>query len=219
MPGPARRILVVEDHPLTRTLLTETLTHHGFEVTAVGSTEEAIAVFEAADPDVLLSDVDLGSRPNGVELATLLFAQAPHLAIVLVSNYGSLNQITGQKLLPRSARFASKLALTNADLLLDVVEAALRERKEPTTLRPHNDSDQLKGLTAAQLDVLRLIAEGWSNQEIAKRRGTHVGAIEKIISRMLHTLGLADQSSINPRVSAARLYIQTFGPPAPTVEP
>lgn len=208
--------MVIEDHPLTLTLLSDTLTHHGFEVTAAGSAEEAIAVFEEADPDLLLSDVDLGSRPNGLELATLLHAQAPHLAIVLVSNYGSVTQIPGHRLLPRSARFANKLALTNTDLLLDVIESALRERAEPLTLGDNRAPDSLNNLTSTQLEVLRLIAEGWSNQEIAKRRGTHVGAIEKIISRMLNTLGLADQETINPRVSATRLYIQTFGPPLPS---
>lgn len=65
-----RRVLVVEDQPLMRALVGDTLTHAGFVVHTAGSAVEALTEFDGFDPDLLVTDIDLGVRPNGVDLAT-----------------------------------------------------------------------------------------------------------------------------------------------------
>ena len=62
------RVLVVDDQASVRVLLTKVLQHAGAEVTAVGSSEDALAVFERATPDVLVSDI----RMPGEDGYTLL---------------------------------------------------------------------------------------------------------------------------------------------------
>jgi DNA-binding NarL/FixJ family response regulator len=211
---PWRSALIVDDHPLTRSLLASTLEVIGFTVAAVESGSIAVEVFEDLDPDVLITDVDLGSRPNGAELATLLFARAPHLAIVIISNYAHLNQVPGFRSLPPGTQFVSKMEISNTDILLEAIEAALRDRTRAIPSGPVM-TNGLEKLTQTQLEVLRLVAEGWSNGEIAARRKTSVGAIEKVLTRIFHALEVDTEPSVNPRVAATRKYIRAFGPPEP----
>ena len=76
-----------------RALVERSLQDDGFVVESVASSRRAIREFDAIDPDVLVTDIDLGDRPNGVELATLLRAQAPYLGVVCLTNYSSLDAI------------------------------------------------------------------------------------------------------------------------------
>ena len=79
-------MLVVEDHALMRSLVADAFGQRGFEVTASPSAVEALRLAAEADPDLLVTDIDLGSRPNGVELATILRERAPHIAVLFLSN-------------------------------------------------------------------------------------------------------------------------------------
>ena len=72
-------------------------------------------------------------------------------------------------------------------------------------------------LTRTQLEVLRAIALGWSNAEIARRRGSSLRSVEKLITRTFEALGVNHHPELNPRVAATQLYIRRFGLPAETV--
>jgi CheY-like chemotaxis protein len=56
------RVLVVDDAPYVRQIVTEILTQDGAKVTAVGSAEEALAALQGERPDVLLSDLAMPGR-------------------------------------------------------------------------------------------------------------------------------------------------------------
>lgn len=211
-----RRVLVVEDHALTRVLIDNALTHAGFDITAVSTADEAIALMGSFDPDLLLSDIDLGGHPNGAELAVILHAQAPYLAIVLMSNYSALNQVAGYRSLPAGTQFMRKTSISDTQSLLEVIEGALRTVKSNQIVRESKDnltkSDLLALLTQTQIDVLRLVAAGCSNKEIARIRGSNVGAIEKILTKVFRALQVDTDPALNPRVSSARAFIREFGP-------
>lgn len=57
-----------------RALVAEALRGAEFEVHSCASSSEAVTVFAAVDPDVVVTDIDLGTRPNGVELAHIVKA-------------------------------------------------------------------------------------------------------------------------------------------------
>ncbi len=63
----------------------------------------------------------------------------------------------------------------------------------------------------AQLAVLRLIAEGYTNAEIARRRGVTVVAVERAITRMNHQLGITAGSQLSARVMLANVYWAMVG--------
>jgi DNA-binding response OmpR family regulator len=60
-------IVLVEDHPDTRSLLTDFLTHRGAQVIAAGSAEDALQAIQQYHPDVVLSDIGLPDR-SGFDL-------------------------------------------------------------------------------------------------------------------------------------------------------
>lgn len=206
-----RRVLVVEDHALMRALVTSTLEHAGFAVLAVASAPAALAARADFDPDVMVTDIDLGVPPNGIDLAHLVRADAPDVAIVVLSNFPDAGTIRSDRALPDGAVYLNKASLESAKELVDAVEAALRGITPPAASSNALPDPRIAGLTAHQLDVLADIAAGWSNTEIANRRGTSLRAVEKAVSRLFTALGLANHPSTNPRVEAAAIHMGVFG--------
>ncbi|KTR87834.1 hypothetical protein NS220_16990 [Microbacterium testaceum] len=192
-----------------RALLCDMLVHRGFEATGAADAAEATHLFADSDPDVLLTDIDLGSRPSGVELATMLTGLAPHLAVVFLSSFpGAVAGHHG----PAGAVFVSKLDVTSAEVVADAVEAALR-RATPPAPTPVRAS-ALAGLTRRQIEVLALVSRGWSNEQIARERGITTRAVERAMSRIFARLDLHTAGGTNPRVRASALYLAEFGPVA-----
>lgn len=211
-----RRALVVEDHPLMRALVADALRHAGFEVHDRPSSPTALADFDEIDPDVLVTDIDLGARPNGVEMATIVRARAPHCAVVFLTNYPRAGAAPGEGV-PAGSVFLDKTALESVADLVTAVESALAERPlPPGPARGDNPDAVIERLTRTQFDVLRCIALGWSNAEIARRRGSSVRSVEKMVARTFDALGVNHSPELNPRVAAAQLYVRRFGLPAET---
>ena len=221
-----RTALVVEDQPLMRALIADALRHAGFEVNDRASASAALADFDGIDPDVLITDIDLGSRPNGIELAVIVQAKAPQTAIVFLTNYPRAGVAPGAANAPQGSVFVNKAAIESVDELVDAVNAALtatptRHGTRGTTAGSASDqspAELIARLTRTQLDTLRLVALGSSNAEIARRRGTSLRALEKTLTRTFDALGLTHDASITPRVAATNLYLRVFGF-APTSSP
>ena len=208
-----RTALVVEDHALMRALVSDALTHAGFDVHARSSASDAIADFDAIDPDVLITDIDLGERPNGLDLATIIQARAPHLAVVFLTNYPQTAASAALTGVAARASFVNKSAIESVDDLVRAVEETLAERPVTVDVDQSDAGALITGLSRTQLDTLRRIALGWSNGEIARQRGTSVRALERTVARTYEALGLANDSTVTPRVAATNLYVRVFGFP------
>jgi DNA-binding NarL/FixJ family response regulator len=210
---PARRVLLVEDQTPIRTLLAEALERAGFEVTACATSKDALTAFTKTDPDLLIADIDLGSRPNGVELATILRAKAPYLGLVFITNYPSIRAFERTITPPERYAFLQKDLLDSTERLLEVVESALTDVASPQKeVAPVGDSP-IFSLTPSQLEILQAIAAGLTNNEIAQRRSSSLRAVEKMVARTFEALGLSDDTGSNPRVLAANMYTRTYGYP------
>lgn len=111
----ARRVLVVDDHPSFRRCATALLVSEGFEVVGeAGDGETALALAERLEPELVLLDVQLPDI-DGFEVASLLRARDPGLAVVLVSSrdrcaYGPRIEASG------ALGFVTKEALSGAAL-------------------------------------------------------------------------------------------------------
>jgi DNA-binding NarL/FixJ family response regulator len=209
----SRRVLVVEDHALMRSLVADAFRQRGFEVTAAASAPEALAALDIADPDLLVTDIDLGLRPNGVELATIVRERAPHVAVLFLSNLSREAAAARAKDTIAGASYVNKAAVESVDELVDAAEAVLADRPVARDRPADGQRDALLRLSESQLDTLRLLAAGLVNAEIARRRGISVRAVEKSVERVFHALGLSAGETTAPRVAAATLYITTFGDP------
>ena len=197
---------------MTRALVQRSLEDDGFVVTAVENARGAIRVFEDVDPDVLVADISLGAGPNGVELATILRAHAPYLGVVFLTNHTSLDPVEGVAP-PDNVAFVHKGSVTNPSELRRAIESALSDSREGLVISSRPGDDPLSRLSSLQMSVLRQLAEGWSNAEIAQQRGTTTRSVERLISRMFDALDISDDGKHSVRVEAARIYCQAFGVP------
>ncbi|MEW1823011.1 hypothetical protein AB0323_19790 [Arthrobacter sp. NPDC080031] len=132
--------------------------------------------------------------------------------IVFLTNYPSEAPFSG---LPAGATFVNKASLDSVDGLISAVNSTLVELPLTVTPAVASDAAKIGSLTRVQLDILRMIAEGWSNAEIVKQRGSSTRSVEKAVSRTFEALGLNRTPGVNPRVAAATLYARAFGLPAP----
>jgi DNA-binding NarL/FixJ family response regulator len=204
--GPApRRVLVVEDEPLIRSLTISLLDSAGFDPRGVDSAAAAISALRDFDPDALLVDLDLGEGPGGAEVLAYADRYAPWAALVVLTNAPS-PEVAGvdRRLIPERAAYLHKRTLAHAELLLETLEGVLRDqepRRDDST-----DSGPLSVLSRDQLEVLRLIAAGFSNAEIAARRGTSSHGVEQIVQRLILRLNVEKGSTTNPRVQLVKLY-------------
>lgn len=211
-----RSVLLVEDDPFTRGLVADTLRNAGFDVTAATDAKSAAAMFDAVDPDALVVDVNLGSGADGLELANALRSRAPYLAVLVLTRFPSPAVAGMTHRLPPHAAFLSKDAAEDPSMIVTALESALADDL-PSVSDVAPDSP-LARLTPAQMAVLRMVAEGWTNAEIAAKRGSTVRAIEKLTHRTIVALGITEDSRRNARVEAVRYYVAAFGVPAPRDE-
>ena len=206
----ARSILLLEDEALSRMLLTDILTDAGFSVNTCSSSAEAIKAFKNFDPDAFVFDINLGDGTSGIDLMVSFLRQSPGIAGVLLSNY----QITPDKKDPelKDVAYIDKRELAEPQILIDVLNQVLSNSlpKEQSAL---NKKSALSGLTDSQMQVLKMVAMGMSNQEIANRRDTTLRGTEQILNRLFTSLQIKPDTQTNSRVIASRMYITALGIP------
>ena len=212
--GEPRRVLLVEDEAMSRSLLTDVLSNAGFEVAACATAREAMDEVRYFDPDAVVTDIDLGHGPTGLDLVVALTKRAPYLAVIILSNYAVTPDYRHGAL--GRAAYLRKQDLTSSALLVEALEGVLGDRSELDA--ESQFGPRLSRITAQQVQVLRMVAEGLSNEEIARRRNASVKAVENMLTRIFTALGLQHDSGINMRVAAARVYIEEAGLPSPSGE-
>lgn len=200
----ASGVLLVEDDAFTRSTLSAALQRHGLaSVTAVGSAREALALQDL--PSVALLDLDLGPGPTGIDLALALRERDPAIGIVLLTTYDDPRLLAGDlPALPRGTRYLRKREVGD---VAEVIAAVRAVQQQP--LNGH--ASDAPGLTDAQLDVLRAVAEGLSTAEIARRRGVSEKAVENLITRLCEHFGLERLPTHNQRVRLAMEYYALSG--------
>ena len=80
------RVLLINDDPLVRQTLMDTLAEEGIEVDGLANAEDALVLLGAGQvPDVLVADIDLGAGLNGLDLAAIARERHPAVEVVLIS--------------------------------------------------------------------------------------------------------------------------------------
>ena len=208
-----RRLLVVEDEPLMASLLAQALSSAGFEVETASDVLEARTAIRNFDPDGVLLDVSLGDGPSGLDLAHVLHAQRPDIAIVVLTKYPDPRS-AGVSVddLPPNCGFLRKDMVKDTDYLLEAINAVLTDR--PRDVRHDLDADKpLGALSAKHIDVLRLMATGYTNDHIAQMKGASQSTVERWTAEIFRGLGIDTKGHVNPRVEAVRRFIAAAGIP------
>jgi DNA-binding NarL/FixJ family response regulator len=199
-----RKILIVEDEPFLREMLCKALDSAGFHTFPASTAIEASRIFSMKDPDGALIDIDLGNQPNGVVLAARFRRSAPNFPIVFLTGLTDPRVVEGPGI-PSNSDYVVKTKLNNVDQLVAILDGSLRGASKTAIRHDQSDLNPLAVLTSAQVNVLRLIAEGLSNEQIAETRGTTLRATEVLVSKTLTRLGI-DKGTGNRRVQASRVF-------------
>jgi DNA-binding NarL/FixJ family response regulator len=196
------RVLIVEDERFTRTMLATTLAALGFEVIGAASTAQAaLAAMEASAADVALLDLDLGPGPSGIDVAYALRAKDAGIGLVFLTSFSDPRvKDPGERPLPVGSRFLVKSQLDDVGVLRSSLLEA-RHRPKQGAGAPRSASS----LTAHQLAVLRDVAAGRTNADIAAGLGVSEKAVERTVQRIAESLSL-NRSAGNLRVLLTRAY-------------
>jgi len=204
-----QKLLLVEDNQFMRTLIAEILEAEGFELAIADSAAEAIKLSYSFDPDAAILDVELGSGPNGFDVARILRETSPEIGIVFLTNIPEPKTIgVDNKSIPKDAAYLVKDSVADKQLLVKAIAASLRGRINPE-LRQDRAEHELSNLSRSQLDLLHMAALGLSNTEIALRRGTTIRAVENLFKRAVDAAGIEVGPGEHGRVLAVRKYIES----------
>ena len=212
MKGRSRSVLVVEDDALLRDLVARSLEGAGLTVETAATAADAKRAFVRMDPDAAVIDVELGPGPNGFDLATALRDRAPHLAVVFLTNLPDPRfAARGSDEIAGPVSYLRKSQLTDVATLLDALDATMRGSRVGMIRHDIIANRPLAHLTRKQVDVLRLIAEGQTNAQIARERGITAKAVEDTIGRIASALHIESSDQVNLRVAIARRYLDATG--------
>ena len=188
------RILTVDDHPLLRQGIAALIADESdmAVVAEAANGREAIQQFRAHRPDVTLMDLQMPEM-NGVDAMIAIRGEFPDARIIVLTTYAG--DVQALRALQAGAR-AYLLKNSLHKELLDTIRAVHAGRK---TLSPevsfeladHSAEDALSPL---EVRVLRLIAEGNTNKEIAAQLSVTEDAVKGQVRNILSKLGANDRT-------------------------
>lgn len=196
-------ILLVDDH---RTFLAGTaviLEKHGYQVTTASSGVDALNRIEERIFDLYMFDLKLPGM-NGFELTEATLRHHPEAAIVILTgeeiseHYDRLMELGVTGILEKSLgeqEFVSSLQLAKCQLM--VLPITLSRQLRTKESHNANHTAKIEGpnrtLTEKEVDVLKLIAQGCKNKDIADRLFMSQRNVEYVISHLFEKLGVSSR--------------------------
>jgi DNA-binding NarL/FixJ family response regulator len=188
------RLAVVDDHPAIAAAIADAARGHP-EIELVGRAIDVaggIALIEEARPDVVLCDVWLGGEPGGLELVRR-FGAGRGPAILMLSGFEQASFLR--------AAFESGAAgyLSKAAELDEIIEAvgavAAGETRFPAvTLRALRDAPRRP--SPREIEAIRLLARGSTNDEIATGLGISIKTVESHLRRLFGRYGVLSRTEL-----------------------
>lgn len=187
------KILLVDDHMAIRMgLMTAVSDTSDMEVVAdVDDGLEALDAYRRHRPDVVVLDLRMHGM-NGIETIRALRSEFPEARILVFSNYSKGDEVY-QAIKSGAAGFAVKeMAL---DLLLEAIRTVhAGEQYIPPQVAMRIGERMLAQLSPREMEVLRLLARGLSNKEIAAQLGLVVGTVKIHVANIFTKLGVSDRT-------------------------
>ncbi|SDW23428.1 two component transcriptional regulator, LuxR family [Arthrobacter sp. cf158] len=210
------RVVIVDDHTIFRSGLKADLDHRMDVVGEAGTVEQAIAIIAETRPEVVLLDVHLpgGLGGGGREViagSSALLGTTSFLAlsvsdaaedVVSVIRAGARGYVTktisGKEISDAVIRVADGDAVFSPRLAGFVLDAF-------GTAPADIADDELDKLSARELEVMRLIARGYSYKEVAKELFISIKTVETHVSAVLRKLQLSSRHELTKWAAERRL--------------
>lgn len=200
------RVLVVDDHQIVRDGLKMFLSvQDDMELVGeAGDGEQALDLCKQVEPDVVLMDLVMPGMGGSAATAAIR-AEHPNVQIIALTSYTEENLV-------HQALEAGAIGYVLKDIESEKLAVAIRDAFEgQVTLDPSAARILVRSrqsaklgvdLTARELEVLQLIVEGKTNQEIADSLTISIGTVRFHVSNILSKLGASN------RTEAARLAVK-----------
>lgn len=205
------RLIIVDDHEMVRMGISSYLsTDEDFEILGEGNNgREAVALAEQFQPDVVLMDL-LMPEMDGIEATRKIKEVSPESKVIILTSFMDDKQVFPAI---EAGAFSYILKTTRASEIADAIRLAaqgestlepvvatklMNRMRNKSTPAPH------ESLSERELEVLVLLGEAKSNQEIADELYIGIKTVKTHVSNILQKLGLEDRTQ-------AAVYAHKFG--------
>ncbi len=213
------RVVVGEDSVLVREGIVRVLGEAGFDVVAqAGDAEELVRKVSAHKPDVAVVDIKMPptETDDGLRAAVEIRRRLPETGVIVLSQYleegYALDLVAGGA---EGTGYLLKDQVGDVERFADSVRrvgeggSALDPEVVLQILGRRRRDDRLAGLTERDYEVLALMAEGRSNEAIARRLSVSERAVEKHVTSTFDKLGLTPAPEDHRRVLAVLTFLRS----------
>ncbi len=199
-------ILIADDHPMVRSGLRSMLNAPGFRILGEARTgQEAIDMATKMHPDVILMDIRMPHMDGIVALETIRKARL-RSRVIMMTSYQSTSYLLRALALGASGYILK--SIPQQDLLSTIKDVAagtnrvdhrflqnvLRELNKTSPPSAEIVSDIIEPLTDREMDVLRLLVEGLTNQAIANMLDLRISTVKSHVETILGKLNVSDRT-------------------------
>jgi DNA-binding NarL/FixJ family response regulator len=198
-------VLIADDHPMVRAGLRSMLSDSRIRIVGEANNgREAFEMVSKQKPAVLLMDIRMPDM-DGIQALEAIKANKLDTRVIMVTTYRStayllrslsagaagfvLKDISREELLAAVYSIAQGTSLVDSLFLQDVLRSL--ESAEKTNESPE---DLIEPLTAREMDILRLMVEGLTNQAIGDVLGLSAGTVKGYAQTVIHKLGTNDRT-------------------------
>jgi len=197
------RVLIVDDHPMVRRGLISLLSAHP-DIQVVGETEDGTSALRAAielTPEIILLDIQLPGL-DGVEIAKLLRRAVPEAKIIALTAYDNEEYVFNAM---RVGVYAYLLKRTSDETVVEAVrmvhagkrllspalmDQVLRQFQTLAQTQAAHDA----GLTEQETHVLSMVAQGATNEEIARTSHWSERTVKREVEEIMLKLGARNRA-------------------------
>lgn len=204
------RVLIVEDDPMMQLGLEQSLSAHP-QIVIVGQAEDGYMGVEAAkklNPDLIVMDIGL-PRLDGIAATQQIKAALPQVRVVMLTSH-----TTEQEIIASLSSGADAYCVKGASVerLLKAIAAAADGatyldpqigRQVLQHLSPPSPTGNTANLSQREMEVLKLIVEGYSNPEIASKLYLSANTVKT------HVRGIMNKLAVDDRVQAAVVALRS----------
>ncbi len=197
-----KQVIIIDDHPLLREGLKAVIgKNKGYEVIGeAGTANEAIRLINKLRPDIVLVDISLPDM-NGIDLLYKLKKKFPQTKLMVISMHSKIDYITESFRAGALGYLVKEAAATSLIKGLDTIskgeyfldssisKEVVKRLIEMPLIQKINDSNY-NSLTPREQEILRLLAKGFSNKEIADTLCISPKTVENHRSNIMNKLNL-----------------------------
>jgi NarL family two-component system response regulator LiaR len=197
-------LVIADDHPMVRAGLRSMLSDSRVRIVGEASNgREALEMVSKLKPKVILMDIRMPDV-DGIQALEAIKAEKLETRVVMVTTYRStayllrslsagaagfvLKDISREELLAAVYSVAQGTSLVDSQFLQDVL------RNLESAEKTESPEGLVESLTAREMDILRLMVEGLTNQAIGDVLGLSAGTVKGYAQTVMHKLGTNDRT-------------------------